>query len=1189
MPNVTSTLQINLVDDVSANAKKVAAALEQAQKQTLALEAALAKSALSDKLQGNLKKIGAGVAHVQGASMAWEEYAKRQGLAGKATVDFTRADIAARRSWEGVTLSALRAVRSEEAALARLRHDQTARNEREAIRAAQHKAAEEKRIAEQAARDGTRLAEQQERDRKRATAQALRDYERDEKRRVALMEREQREAQRHAERLAHERARTDNTVAGVAALYAAHSAVHAAVKVGERYREFDKERRYAQVVMGLNDEQMKPLVNQAIRGSAGSKFNDVQWLAAQRSLAARGYNRDQVLGFTPTASQLGQAFDVPMVEGVKLFEGAMLGFKKDVSSEAAARRSAQRTADLEVKSSKISGLDADDMIQLYKRGAQSAKMAGLTEENLLAFGSVAKKLNIGGDESATAFVALTKNLLKPTHEARTAMHAAGIDFTKYQKQGTFDEAGFTSEVARNYGVKLSHSIQEHLHRVFTNPELMRDPDKLMPAVTRYMRGALGGKDAKSLSSITGLMSRYRDASMQGVDTQGLLAAIMAGMAKNPALANAIFGSKQGGRIAGALDPAMFAHMMDELLNHSDGFAQKVSDARMDGFNGALDKFTNQVAILETSIGRAFDNDGRGGFLTGATLAAAKFVEVLGEANPRLLRAGSEAVLLAGGFAALKGVDFFRNGFGLKTAASALDRSAIMLDEAAIKLGASKGALPEGVVPPGGAPPAEVASRGFFGKGGFKGGIKGAAVGGPAAIAEFLAYQAATGLIDTGVQALPFAKTNDATRDYLENRGPIDIVRDLWGNMTGSAKLAGHRAAGGPVGLGRPYLVGEHGAEIFTPGATGQITSNAKLLAMLDKGGDDETAVAVRDMGRGLVIAVDGIARAIAQADATRTSWNALADAGGGSGGGSSGGRRGFMMLGSATHPTPHGRRALLERGGDPTHISPHAAREHLRKFDAGSPARGPVKPPGAGVGPTTARGKVGGLSPDQMAAAQESYNFWRGKGATHEQALAALGNEKIESGFNARARGDKGTAHGIYQWHSDRREKIFAGTGIDIDKASHSQQLEAAYWEMTQGEERAGGRAFFGSKTVEEAEAALVDHYERPQERHFNKINRAKAGRQFDHVFSPVPQDDPLGLRKGNQRQRSDVPLNDLTPTINNRSLHETAALLDHIHRRMRDIHVASDQNRRGSTGAHIAGLGARLRGGYTGSGNTFG
>ncbi len=47
-------------------------------------------------------------------------------------------------------------------------------------------------------------------------------------------------------------------------------------------------------------------------------------------------------------------------------------------------------------------------------------------------------------------------------------------------------------------------------------------------------------------------------------------------------------------------------------------------------------------------------------------------------------------------------------------------------------------------------------------------------------------------------------------------------------------IDGHRAAGGPVTMGRTYLVGEEGPELFTPGQSGSITPNDTLRAAADR-------------------------------------------------------------------------------------------------------------------------------------------------------------------------------------------------------------------------------------------------------------------------------------------------------------------------------------------------------------------
>ena len=475
-----------------------------------------------------------------------------------------------------------------------------------------------------------------------------------------------------------------STVGGLVSLGIAHEFQEGMRKSIEQYREFDRERRYGGVVMGLNYAQQRPLIEQAIHGGGTSKFNDIQWLESQRELAARGYSEKQVLALTPIAAQLATALDKSMPEAVKLLEGSLLGFGKDTSTFDKAVAAARRTADLEVKASKISGMQAEDIEALYKRGAAPARMAGMSEENLLAFGAISKKANLSGDEASTAFRALVKDLMSPTVEARTAMSAAGIDFSRYQAAPkAMNLNGFVQEVARKYGVQLDHNTIGHIGTLFNNKAALADPSAFTPAMTQLLRGALGGNDAKSLKSIAGLAGRYRDDSVGKVDVDRLMHDVMEKMAANPALANSIFGGKNGGKIFAALgDPAFFKKIFEELLNESQGYAKRVSDARMAGFDGALSMLQGSVLNLEGAVGRAFDRDGQGGFLTNATRAAATFTQALAEADPAILRMGAAAAAGVAAFAGLKGLGWVKGGFGLQRSATHLDEAAFALKEAA---------------------------------------------------------------------------------------------------------------------------------------------------------------------------------------------------------------------------------------------------------------------------------------------------------------------------------------------------------------------------------------------------------------------------------------------------------------------------------------------------------------------------
>ncbi|WP_284317343.1 phage tail tape measure protein, partial [Methylobacterium gnaphalii] len=490
------------------------------------------------------------------------------------------------------------------------------------------------------------------------------------------------------------RKETLGLIAGAAGVKAAHGVGHGAHASLETYREFDRERRFGKAVMGLTDEEQEPLIKQAIHMGASTKYNDVQVLESQRELAARGLNKDQVMGLMEPAANLGQSLDLSLPAAVKQMEGALFGFKKDISTTEAAKYSARQTADLQVKAAKVSGMTPEDLTQAYKYAATPARMAGVSEEMMLAFAGISKKANMGGDESGVAFRALIANAVSPTRKGKEAMLANGLDYKNYQRNpDSLKLDPFVKNIAAQYGVELNKSSREGLGKIFADKDVISDPSKFAPAVTKLLSDTLGGDDAKSKKSIAGAANRYRDASMQSVDVNALMADLMKKLPGNLQLANALFGSKQGSRIATALgDPATVNHIVDELKNHSEGFSEKISAERMAGFDGAVSRFEGAVKNLETSIGRAWDSNGSGGPLTALTNMAGKATQALAELSPNATMAASGLAAIGGLAAGLYGtwkiaktVLGFGSGVALTASATALDASAAALTAAAAKL------------------------------------------------------------------------------------------------------------------------------------------------------------------------------------------------------------------------------------------------------------------------------------------------------------------------------------------------------------------------------------------------------------------------------------------------------------------------------------------------------------------------
>jgi hypothetical protein len=179
--------------------------------------------------------------------------------------------------------------------------------------------------------------------------------------------------------------------------------------------------------------------------------------------------------------------------------------------------------------------------------------------------------------------------------------------------------------------------------------------------------------------------------------------------------------------------------------------------------------------------------------------------------------------------------------------------------------------------------------------------------------------------------------------------------------------------------------------------------------------------------------------------------------------------------------SPRSQEFLNQRGGNPNAYSPWNPGSWLGRTDSQGPLSYFNRRPGAPGGPGAALGTA-----ERNRAGAESLAFWMSKGLTRERAAGMAAQEIAESGGDPNARGDyvngNPTAAGGYQWHPGRAAAILAGSGIDIRTANIQQQREAAYWELTQGNERATWTNLNRVGTADEA-GRIATGFERPGDR----------------------------------------------------------------------------------------------------------
>lgn len=132
---------------------------------------------------------------------------------------------------------------------------------------------------------------------------------------------------------------------------------------------------------------------------------------------------------------------------------------------------------------------------------------------------------------------------------------------------------------------------------------------------------------------------------------------------------------------------------------------------------------------------------------------------------------------------------------------------------------------------------------------------------------------------------------------------------------------------------------------------------------------------------------------------------------------------------------------------------------------------------------------------DVASRARDAMQYLISKGYTRIAAAGIVGNLVEESKLKTNAIGDSGRAHGIAQWHPDRRAKIFRRFGKYVEAMNLREQLDAVDWEMRSGNGVTGGKNLandLNQATSPGAAAVMVmNRYERPAERVNNGRRRA--------------------------------------------------------------------------------------------------
>lgn len=625
------------------------------------------------------------------------------------------------------------------------------------------------------------------------------------------------------------------TLAGMGGLYLGHKVHQGTDATLHTYRDFDKYSRQTEAFGNFDKAEMGSIIDMAIHGGATTRYNDIQWLQGAKALGGRGVKAGSVMGILPEAAQYGQAMSTDLPEAVAGLEGSLFTFRRDLSTPEKAAAAARRTADLQVGAAKSFGLTHHDLKGGYEYGGLGAEMSGLGEEKLLAFLGLGKKLNIDGAAQGNAFNAMTSKYLSPTRKGREALAGVGIDYSQYQKMPKkLSVDNFSDMVAQQYGVKLDQGARGKLGAAFSDKSVFGDASAFAVAVKEALQGQVGISGAKDANKVAGSAERFRQNNVEKVDVSGLMDALMEKMGGgNLALANAIFGEKQGKRVMAALrDGDVWKQSVKKIEETPDGKARGVADKMNAGYDGAMSRREGSIKNLETAIGRGWDDGGAGGFLTKFTDLQTRLIQGVADMNGTLLQIGSGAAWLGGKAATSAGT------IALVGASLSLKGSAAALTAAAARIagGAAVGAGASAAGTAGAAAAGGAAAGGLTIGGAITGGViaGGAVAGGALDMATPGTNVGIGGLIFGGESSLE--QTNRALkqeRDAAAIGAPVTWGRRpakaLPGAEGGTGYSTGFETSRGVVG---DFLYGKERSNMVMPGfGAGAKTIPVEVVSM----------------------------------------------------------------------------------------------------------------------------------------------------------------------------------------------------------------------------------------------------------------------------------------------------------------------------------------------------------------------
>ena len=390
------------------------------------------------------------------------------------------------------------------------------------------------------------------------------------------------------------------------------------------------------------------------------------------------------------------AMEADMATSAEAIRSFLVTTHKDISTKDKALAEARRATNLLLKMAKLGGMNDDDVQGYSKFGLPTGITAGFNDTTLAALGSIGRRGGLHGDEIGVFVRAMASKLVAPTKKGLDALSVAGIDYNKFTTMpgGLSTEAleGFSQ---RRLGKGFTEEQAARISNLLEDPEVINSQEEFVTQLseivaenfTKKEDGQLRAADANKIAK---MLADFQKLSVESVDVEGLLNAIMTNPKMSMALLNAMFTDKHGGKasiLSDNWDTFKGDKAAIEGASVETDFAKNIADKVMSGLGGSFENLKGSIDNLKLSIGQANES-----ILTWSFDRIGNALDAISNMGEGARQAATALGILAAGGGATLGAwklasTFFGDG-GLKGSALALDGSAAALTRAAVALGGS---------------------------------------------------------------------------------------------------------------------------------------------------------------------------------------------------------------------------------------------------------------------------------------------------------------------------------------------------------------------------------------------------------------------------------------------------------------------------------------------------------------------